>query len=168
MPLKDLVLKDLERGIRLIIRIQEEIDPQFRQATPGGDIHLAVTLPAIETDRIAMMGRLRRYMMFRQTFAFICVTELQEPDCIMAIGIGYQNTYACSSMISRYPRPWSDENFAQPIWCNDSAVGGEFRDMLPKGTNRLTTAEVLELDEWFGSSGKFPAFDIGTGQPIGI
>ena len=36
---------DLRRVARLIIKVQDEIDPQFRFSTPEGDYHLAVTLP---------------------------------------------------------------------------------------------------------------------------
>lgn len=35
--LRALVEADLRRAARLAIKIQDEIDPQFRVATPGGD-----------------------------------------------------------------------------------------------------------------------------------
>ena len=34
---KELVEADLRRAARLIIKVQDEVDPQFRIATPEGD-----------------------------------------------------------------------------------------------------------------------------------
>jgi hypothetical protein len=42
---KELVEADLRRAARLVIKVQDEIDPQFRIATPEGDYWIAVTLP---------------------------------------------------------------------------------------------------------------------------
>jgi hypothetical protein len=41
--LREFVEADLRRAARLIIKVQDEIDPQFRFSTPEGDYHLAVT-----------------------------------------------------------------------------------------------------------------------------
>ena len=43
--LRELVEADLRRAARLIIKIQVEIDPQVRIATPEGDYSIGVTLP---------------------------------------------------------------------------------------------------------------------------
>ena len=43
---RDIVEADLRRAARLVIKVQDEIDPQFRFATPEGDYHLPVMLPA--------------------------------------------------------------------------------------------------------------------------
>jgi hypothetical protein len=42
--LKDLVLADLARAQRLITRIGDEIDPQFRTASREGDWWIGITL----------------------------------------------------------------------------------------------------------------------------
>ena len=42
---KECVEADLRRAARLIIKIQDELDPQFRIATPEGDFWIALTLP---------------------------------------------------------------------------------------------------------------------------
>ena len=42
---KDLVEADLRRAVRLITKLQDEIDPQFRIATPEGDYWIALQLP---------------------------------------------------------------------------------------------------------------------------
>ena len=41
---RELIEADLRRAARLIIKIQDEIDWQFRIATPQGDFHLAVMM----------------------------------------------------------------------------------------------------------------------------
>jgi hypothetical protein len=43
---RDIVEADLRRAARLVVKVQDEIDPQFRFATPEGDFHLPVMLPA--------------------------------------------------------------------------------------------------------------------------
>ena len=43
---RDIVEADLRRAARLVIKVLDEIDPQFRFATPEGDYHLPVMLPA--------------------------------------------------------------------------------------------------------------------------
>ena len=48
---REMVEADLRRGARLIIKVQDEIDPQFRVATPKGDWAIAVTLPNDEQGR---------------------------------------------------------------------------------------------------------------------
>jgi hypothetical protein len=41
--LREFVEADLRRAARLIIKVQDEIDPQFRFSTPEGDYHLAAS-----------------------------------------------------------------------------------------------------------------------------
>ena len=53
--LHEFVEADLRRATRLIIKVQDEIDPQFRFSTPEGDYHLAVTLPADDYERRTML-----------------------------------------------------------------------------------------------------------------
>jgi hypothetical protein len=48
--LREFVEADLRRAARLILKVQDEIDPQFRFSTPEDDDHLAVTLPPTTTN----------------------------------------------------------------------------------------------------------------------
>jgi hypothetical protein len=48
---RDFVEADLRRAARLIIKVQDELDPQIRIATPEGDFHVAVTLPVYDYGR---------------------------------------------------------------------------------------------------------------------
>ena len=45
---REMVEADLRRAARLVIKVHDEIEPQFRIATPTGDWWLAVTLPPDE------------------------------------------------------------------------------------------------------------------------
>ena len=58
---KELVEADLRRAARLIIKVQDEIDPQFRIATPEGDYHLAVTLPGESRERTMVLRRVSTF-----------------------------------------------------------------------------------------------------------
>jgi len=59
---KELVEADLRRAARLIIKVQDEIDPQFRIATPEGDYSVAVTLPRETRERMMMLRRVTAFM----------------------------------------------------------------------------------------------------------
>jgi len=50
----EFVEADLRRAARLIIKVQDEIDPQFPFSTPEGGYHLSVTLPAGDDERRAV------------------------------------------------------------------------------------------------------------------
>ena len=54
---RDMVFADRRRAARLIVNVQDEIDPQFRIATPEGDYWLAVTLPRETRERFAVLKR---------------------------------------------------------------------------------------------------------------
>ena len=78
---KELVEADLRRAARLIIKVQDEIDPQFRIATPEGDYHLAVTLARDPRDRMMMLRRVSAFMAWKKALGFVLASELHVPDC---------------------------------------------------------------------------------------
>src|SRR5712671_525710 len=84
---KELVEADLRRTARLIIKVQDEIDPQFRIATPEGDYWLAVTLPRETRERMMMPRRVSAFMAWKKALGFILSSELQVPDCVYALGV---------------------------------------------------------------------------------
>jgi hypothetical protein len=49
---RESVEADLRRAARLIIKVQDEIDPQFRFSTQDGDYSLVVTLLSEETTML--------------------------------------------------------------------------------------------------------------------
>src|SRR5438874_12073838 len=84
---KELVEADLRRAARLIIKVQDEIDPQFRITTPEGDYHLAVTLSRDPRERMMMLRRVSAFMAWKKAFGFILASELLLPDCVYALGV---------------------------------------------------------------------------------
>ena len=85
----DLVEADLRRAARLIIKIQDEIDPQWRIATPSGDWWIATTLPKNDDrGRAVILRVLATFMVWKQALGFTLASELVEPDCVYCCGIG--------------------------------------------------------------------------------
>ena len=56
---RELVEADVRRAARLVLEVQDEIDPQFRIATPEGDYWIAVTLPR---EGMLMLRRVSSFM----------------------------------------------------------------------------------------------------------
>ena len=91
---KEFVEADLRRAARLVIKVQDEIDPQFRIATPEGDYSLAVTLLAAEHERMAILKRVSTFMAWKQAPSFILASELTVPDCVYALGVSHKEVHA--------------------------------------------------------------------------
>jgi hypothetical protein len=158
---RELVLADLLRAQRLIVRIQDEIDPQFRFATPEGDYHIAVTLPSDDRERRQMLRRIATFMAWKQAVGFTLASELHQPDCVYCLGVTHKELRVCFSRIRREPRPWTEESFGPVEWGDRSQVGQELIDLLPTGAREISAAEIAMLDKWFGPEGRFPAVRIG-------
>jgi hypothetical protein len=67
--LPQFVEADLRRAPRLIIKVQDEIEPQFRFSTCEGGYHLAVTLPPADDERRSTLRRVSAFMGWKQTLA---------------------------------------------------------------------------------------------------
>jgi hypothetical protein len=67
---RELVEADLRRAARLIVKVQDELDPQLRIATPEGDYWIAVTLPADDYGRRTILRALETFMVWKQAQAF--------------------------------------------------------------------------------------------------
>ena len=165
---RDIVFADMRRAARLIVKVQDEIDPQFRIATPEGDYWLAVTLPREAHERLAVLKRVSLFMAWKQAPCFILASERTVPDCVYALGVSHKEVHACYALIRRTPRPWSAKNFGTIEWVDRSQVGQEMIDLLPRGTRSIDRQELAMLDQWFGPHGKFPAVHIPTGEMRGL
>ena len=73
---RELVLADLLRAQRLILRIDDEIDPQFRIASPEGDWWIGMTLSADLHERKRQMALVSRFMQWKLSPAFTLASEL--------------------------------------------------------------------------------------------
>lgn len=160
MNLREIVLKDLERGMRLTLRIQDEIDPQFRIATLGGDLHVAITFPEDPSERSWLMGRFRTYLLAKQAVAFTLVTELARPECLFAAGVSFREVVAASIHKTDSKQPWTEKSFSDPVWHRREDVGDDIVDLLPRGAGAINEADLVELDSLFGTEGRFPVVNI--------
>ena len=165
---RQFVEADLRRAARLISKVQDEIDPQFRIATAEGDYAIAVTLPADTYERKRVFRRVSNFMALKQGASFILASELQVPDCVYALGVSHKEVIACMAMIGRHPKPWTKHNFGNVQWLDRAQVGPEFLDILPKGERTLSQRDIDETEAWFGPAGKFPAVHLPTGELRGV
>ena len=165
---RDLVEADLRRAARLIIKIQDEIDWQFRVATPEGDYHLSVTMPDAADERSAMLGRLAVFMMWKRAVAYVLAVETREPDAVYAVGISTSEQHNCLARITRTPRPWTAANFSAVEWLGKESIAPELIELLPRIPQPMTPKQIRELREWFGVDGKFPAVHIDSREIRGV
>ena len=162
--LRELVEADLRRAARLIVKVQDEIDPQIRIATPEGDYHLAVTLPADAYGRKVIFRNLGLFMAWKQALGFTLASELFEPDSVYCVGLLPKERFACLARIRREPKPWTAKNFGVVEWLPDASIDPVLFDLLPRGVREITASDLATLDKWFGANGKFPAVKIATGE----
>lgn len=164
---RDIVEADLRRAARLIIRVQDEIDWQFRIATPEGDIHLAITMPD-DAERTAMLHRLSLFMSWKRALAFTVGVETSTPDAVYALGITPRERHNCMSLITRRPKPWTAANFGTVEWLPPDSIDPTLSALLPTAPRAMTPKEIQGLQAWFGTAGKFPAVHVPTGEVRGV
>jgi hypothetical protein len=166
--LHEFVEADLRRAARLIIKVQDDIDPQFRFSTPEGDYHLAVTLPTDPYERGSMLKRVSAFMAWKQALGFTLASELIEPDCVYCLGVTAKQVCACLSCVRRAPKPWTRDSFGPVEWIGRAQIGQEMIDLLPRGPRPMAPTETAMLEKWFGPEGRYPAVHLPTGQLRGI
>mgnify|MGYP003386328095 CR=1 FL=1 len=159
---RELVEADLRRAARLIIKIQDEIDWQFRIATPKGDLHLAVTMPG-GVERDVMLARIGTFMHWKQAKAFIMAVETVLPNGVYAAGLSPTERCNCFAHFDHEPRPWTARNFHPVKWLPEKHIDPVIAALLPTSPRAMTPKEVSGLHEWFGREGRFPAVQIESG-----
>jgi hypothetical protein len=152
---REIVLADLLRAQRLILRVQDEIDPQFRIASPEGDWWIGMTLADDPRERERQMRLVSRFMQWKLSPAFTMASEIISPDAVYCIGVSHRECHAAMSRIIRNP-----VRFAEIEWLTRSQIGDEYPSLLPRGKATLDVQAIAELEEWFGPNGKFPAVRI--------
>lgn len=168
MDFRDLIEADLRRAQRLVVKIQDEIDPQFRIATPEGDFWIATTLPSDNEGRAEIFGRLGLFMAWKRTLTFTLATELIEPDAVYCVGVAPGERHSCLALIRRSPRPWTPENFGPVEWMPPASIDPAVAALLPTRPRPMTPRDVAGLEDWFGKTGRFPAVHIETREVRGI
>ena len=165
---RELVEADLRRAGRLVVKVQDEIDPQLRIATPEGDYWIAATLPPDDYARRTIFRALGTFMAWKQASAFTLASELVEPDCVYCVGLAAGGRFACLSRIRRHPRPWTPASFGAVEWLPAASIDPMIAELLPRGPRALTPKEVAACNAWFGAAGKFPAVHIASGEMRGV
>lgn len=165
---KEMVEADLRRAARLVVKVQDEIDPQLRIATPDGDYWIGVTLPSDDYGRRSVLRALGTFMVWKQASALTFAAELQEPDSVSCAGISASERIACLARIRRHPRPWTARSFGPVEWLPEVSIDPAIAALLPRGPRALTPKEVAAANTWFGTEGKFPAVHIASGEIRGV
>lgn len=160
----EMVEADLRRAARLIIKVQDELDPQLRVASPSGDWALAVSLPADAAGRGEVWAALSTFMVWKDARAFTLASEIVTPDALTCVGISAAERHFAMVRITRAPRPWNEANFGPVEWLPSSAIDTAIIDLLPRGPRALLPKEVSAMARWFGRDGKFPAVNMATGE----
>ena len=106
---RELVLADLLGAQRLILRIQDEIDPQFRIASPEGDWWIGMTLDKNLQHRKRQIALVSRFMQWKLSPAFTIASELIQPDAVYCIGVSHRECYGIMSVIARNPIRFAPE-----------------------------------------------------------
>lgn len=166
--LRGIVEADLRRAARLVIKVQDEIDPQLRIATPEGDYWIAATLPADDYGRQTMLRRLATFMSWKQAAAFTIAAEPTEPDAVYCAGISQHERHACLARIGRGAKPWTEANFGPVEWLPASSIDPAIAELLPVGPRAMTPKGVSAMAKWFGKDGAFPVVHIATGEVRGV
>ncbi len=164
---RELIEADLRRAARLVIKVQDEIDPQIRIATPEGDYWIAVTLPSDPYGRKVILRNLSLFMAWKQALGFTLASELYEPDSVYCVGLFPKERFACLARIRREPKPWTAKNFGSVEWLPEASIDPTLLDLLPGGAREITSRDLATLEKWFGAKGEFPAVKIETGE-LGI
>ena len=166
--LRELTEADLRRGARLIIKVQDELDPQLRMATPEGDYHIAMTLSPNAGERRKLFAALSVFMVWRRVSGFTFCSELIEPDCVSCVAVSANERAFCLSRIQRRPRPWTASNFGAVEWLSERSIAPEIVALLPQAPRALTPREVADCNGWFGTAGRFPAVHVPSGELRGL
>jgi hypothetical protein len=156
---KNVVISDLFRGQRLVLRIRDEggIDPQFRITTADeGDLAVAMTLSPNLRERADQMHMLKLFMAWKSAHAFVMTAELHNPDALLSVGVSHKETLAVMCEICRDPL-----GFGQGKWLGPDAVGNDVLSLLPRGAMSINKSQIEEINRFFGPTGLFPAVEIG-------
>ncbi len=97
---REVVEADLRRAARLVIKVQDEIDPQLRIATLEGDFHLAVMLPSDPYGRRTIFRNLELFMTWKQALGFTLASERYQPDSVYCVGVMGRERHACLARIA--------------------------------------------------------------------
>ena len=155
--LSQLVIADLDRAQRLIIKHQAELDPQWRIASPNGDYYLAPPLPPLTANRTFLFDAIALFMAWKSATAFTLAAELHEPQSLSCTLVTPTLALAAIAPINSTQLPYTPSHFGPPEWLDSSLIDPSLIAMLPQAPRPLTPKAISGLEKWFGTSGLYPA-----------
>lgn len=155
-------MADLKRAQRMIERAGDELDPQFRIASPSGDWWIGITLSPDPGQRSRQLLMVSKFMAWKTSPAFTQAAELVEPDAVVCVGCSHSEAVGFLSLIGRNPL-----RFGEAIELSAAQIGDDVRRLLPRGMVSVTERDIAELKLMFGADGAFPAVHIPSGR-IGL
>lgn len=165
--LRRIALADLERGMRLAVRVQDDIDPQFRFATPQGDVAVSVTFPPEAAPRRILFDKLRMLCAWKQVLAYTMTFGIGDPNALMTVGVSREGVVGCLTRFDAGQEAITASCFGAPVWVEPESIDEAFSSLLPKKTSTLSDADLADLEAWFGQEGRFPCVHLPTGT-VGI
>src|SRR5262245_28844341 len=100
---REVVHADLLRAQRLKLRIQDEIDPQFRIASPEGDWWIGMTLDQDLAMREKQMQLVSGFMRWKLSPAFTLASEIISPDAVYCLGVSHRECHGALSRLAYKP-----------------------------------------------------------------
>jgi len=156
--LKDLLLADLQRAQNLVAKVHPDpIDPQFRIATPDGDYRIGITLTENPKERMKRLALVSDFMAYKLSVGFTLVSQMHEPDSVLAVGLLHTEFDALISLIDRKPSIGTTPSFGATKRVRRESIDPVILGLRPRGSRVITRSREKELQQWFGPQGKFPA-----------
>jgi hypothetical protein len=162
--LRSLVLDDLHRAQRLIIRHQAELDPQWRIASPAGDYYIAPTLQSDTANRAIVLDAIALFMAWKSATAFTVAAELHEPRSLSCTLVTPTLALAVLTPINATSLPVTADHFGPPAWLSSESIDPALIALLPRAPRPLTPKAISGLEKWFGTTGLYPAYHLTTGR----
>lgn len=156
---REIVLADLLRAQRLILRVQDEIDPQFRIASPEGDWWIGITLADDVGERKRQMSLVSRFMQLKLSAAFTMASELVQPDAVYCVGISHRECYGVMSVITRNPISFGPEQ-----WLTREQLGDEIPTCCREALHHLMPAQSLNCKTGSGPMENFRRSRLGMSE----
>jgi hypothetical protein len=161
MPLQNVMLNDLERGLA-IVRDGHEVVPTWRIFTPEDDFLILTRFdPDAPNQRDRMMALVPRFMAWKLATAFILTAEIwlgpertrSGEEAVVAIGVSRHQRFGVIRRIRRTPKV----TFEPPEWLGADQIDGEYFRLLPSGQTTVAAEEAAMLASIFAEDGELPA-----------
>jgi hypothetical protein len=162
--LQQLIVADLKRAQRLIIKHQSELDPQWRIASPNGDYYLSTRLQADPASRTLLFDAVALFMAWKSATAFTLAAETNTPHALSCTLVTPNLVLAVLAPITSPHIPTTLSHFGPPTWLDPNLVDPALVALLPRAPRPLTPKALSGLEPWFGTTGLFPALHIATGR----